>query len=271
VVAEVLADFRSWLAEFATPPAEAGGEGEADDAGRDARPTRVDLHTLVGQFVALRHEVNLQTRATRAQQEQAGEALKLLAEAFEELQQARDRARQAEQQDRDQREEELLRPLLKTLIDLYDVLSVSGREVRRGGESALPVLEELLELAESCEEAPAARRSWWSLGRSEPEDPHKAEAIHERGERLRQMLTALAAGYAMSLERLERTLEQHGLELIPTEGEPFDPEQMEVVEAVADSGRPSGEVVEEVRRGYLWRGRVFRYAQVRVAKNEEGI
>jgi molecular chaperone GrpE len=73
----------------------------------------------------------------------------------------------------------------------------------------------------------------------------------------------------MSLERLERTLEQCGLELIPTEGELFDPEQMEVVEAVADSGRPSGEVVEEVRRGYLWRGRVFRYAQVRVAKDEE--
>ena len=35
----------------------------------------------------------------------------------------------------------------------------------------------------------------------------------------------------------------------------------------ADSGRPSGEVIEEVRRGYLWNGRVFRYAQVRVAKN----
>jgi len=38
------------------------------------------------------------------------------------------------------------------------------------------------------------------------------------------------------------------------------------VEAVLDSGRPAGEVIEEVRRGYLWNGRVFRYAQVRVAK-----
>ena len=27
------------------------------------------------------------------------------------------------------------------------------------------------------------------------------------------------------------------------------------------------EVVEEVRRGYLWNGRVFRYAQVRVARS----
>jgi molecular chaperone GrpE (heat shock protein) len=47
---------------------------------------------------------------------------------------------------------------------------------------------------------------------------------------------------------------------------PFDPELMEVVEAVADSGQSAGEVIEEVRRGYLWHGRIFRYAQVRVAK-----
>jgi len=49
-------------------------------------------------------------------------------------------------------------------------------------------------------------------------------------------------------------------------GEHFDPEIMEVVEAVAASGRPAGEVLEEVRRGYIWRESVFRYAQVRVAK-----
>jgi molecular chaperone GrpE len=41
---------------------------------------------------------------------------------------------------------------------------------------------------------------------------------------------------------------------------------MEVLEAVPANGRPAGEVVEEVRRGYRWRGQVFRYAQVRVAK-----
>lgn len=73
-------------------------------------------------------------------------------------------------------------------------------------------------------------------------------------------------GYTMSVQRIERALQQHDLETIPTTGERFDPEQMEVVEAVADSGRPSGEVVGEVRRGYLWNGRIFRYAQVRVAK-----
>ncbi len=70
----------------------------------------------------------------------------------------------------------------------------------------------------------------------------------------------------MGLQRIERALRQHGLETIAAVGEPFDPELMEVVEAVAGSGCPSGEVLDEVRRGYQWNGRVFRYAQVRVAR-----
>src|SRR5262249_55662920 len=64
-----LADFRAWLANALEPPS-----GEPDGP----EPEPVDLHTLAGHFVALRHEVNLQTRATRAQQEHSAEALRAL-------------------------------------------------------------------------------------------------------------------------------------------------------------------------------------------------
>ena len=63
------------------------------------------------------------------------------------------------------------------------------------------------------------------------------------------------------------TLTSWTLEPIPTVGRTFDPEAMEALEAVAGSGRPSGEVVEEVRRGYQQGGRVVRCALVRVARN----
>jgi molecular chaperone GrpE len=69
------------------------------------------------------------------------------------------------------------------------------------------------------------------------------------------------------LQRLERTLDQHGLEPIPAVGRPFDPERMEVVEVVHEPGRTASEVTDEVRRGYLWQGKVFRCAQVRVARS----
>src|SRR5438132_1334920 len=72
----VLADFETWLSE-SLAPAEAAGPEAADE---------VDLHTLLGQFLALRHEVNLQTKATRTQQEQNAETLRQLTVALETLQ-----------------------------------------------------------------------------------------------------------------------------------------------------------------------------------------
>jgi molecular chaperone GrpE len=183
--------------------------------------------------------------------------------------------------------------LLKTLIDLYDALSLAGREIQRTQEGLAPLLEPLSIVDEPLPELLPAqpRRSFWSrwflsptaeasLRSSQEETQRALERLHrerrEKGEHLKQAqercrrvheaLESIVVGYTMSLQRIERAIRQHGLEAIPTVGEPFDPERMEALEPVLDSGRPSGEVVAEVRRGYLWNGRVFRYAQVRVAK-----
>jgi molecular chaperone GrpE len=215
--------------------------------------------------LALRHEINLQTKAVRGQQEQNAETLRRLAQAVESLDKAQAAAEDAAAETTD----EPLRPLLKTLLDVFDALTVAAREVRRVTESILPDLEQLLP-------APAAPRRaslWGRLFRrgSSAAHPNPATAREHAGQtipRIRSMLGSLLAGYTMSLQRVERTLQKHELEPIDCMGAAFETEEMEVVEVVAGSGRPAGEVVEEVRRGYLWRGRVFRYAQVRVAKDQ---
>ncbi len=94
----------------------------------------------------------------------------------------------------------------------------------------------------------------------------RQDQARQAAQRTRQFVTSLITGYTMSLQRVERALQQHGLEAIPTVGEPFDPEVMEVLEVLHEPGRTATEVVEEVRRGYVWRGHVFRCAQVRVAR-----
>ncbi len=280
-IERILADFRSWLEQAAasppppsTPPA-----------------PEVDLHTLLAQFVALRHEVNLQTKASRAQQEQNTEALRELGEALELLEKRDAALERAEEQARD----EQIRPLLKTLIDLQDALSLARREVQRVQEALGPVLDQL-ESAPAAEEEPAppappaasGRRGLLArwFGASEPGEPAVAERdrviaqLRERlrglrqgqgearqaAERARQFVNSVITGYTMSLQRLERALQQQGLEPIAALGQPFDPETMEVVEVVPGPGRTSAEVIDEVRRGYLRAGRVFRFAQVRVAK-----
>jgi molecular chaperone GrpE len=245
----VLADFRRWLEQAAAAgPVSAPG---APSAGR------LDLSALLSQFVALRHEVNLQTRATRAQQEQNAEALRRLGEAVDALQQEDEAAALVEEQ----ATEEQLRPLVKTLVDVHDALALAAPEAQRLRETILPALETLAPAA-----PPRKPGLWARLLRPGPRRDEDAKQAREAVEQVRRLLDSLVTGYAMSLRRVERALERAGLEPIAAAGHPFDPEQMEVLEVVADSGRPAGEVISEVRRGYLWKGRVFRYAQVRVAK-----
>src|SRR4051812_2227022 len=74
-IESLLADFRRWLEQAAAPDAD-GVAPSAVVPPTAAEP--IDLHTLLGQFIAVRHEVNLQTKAARAQQEQSAEALRQL-------------------------------------------------------------------------------------------------------------------------------------------------------------------------------------------------
>jgi molecular chaperone GrpE (heat shock protein) len=80
--------------------------------------------------------------------------------------------------------------------------------------------------------------------------------------RLAERLEGLTAGYALSVQRLERALAACGIEPMVCLGQPVDAERMEVVQTVPDAAQPSGVVVEEVRRGYVQHGRVYRFAQV---------
>jgi molecular chaperone GrpE len=250
-VESILADFRSWLRDAAEVPL--------------PEPVPVlDVATVLQHFTALRQEVNLQTKSSRSALEQNAQAVALLQPALEALQ------RQPNDKD------EALRPLLKTLIDAHDALSLAQREVQRlfANPPALPTPEKTLPprvevklpfwarwvgLGASIEEQIAPLRKWHD---EQPPPP----GLDEHVARFRQVLDALLVGYAMSLQRIERAFEQQVLEAIPCIGEPFNPETMEVAEVVREEGRSSTEVLQEIRRGYLWRGRLFRYAQVRVAK-----
>jgi molecular chaperone GrpE len=121
--------------------------------------------------------------------------------------------------------------------------------------------------AEQARQAAERVRRQGAIAEAKQHLQERARTTREGSERIRQSLSGLVTGYNMSVQRIERALRQHGLEPILALGQPFDPERMEVLEAVTGTGRPAGEVVEEVRRGYLWNGRVFRFAQVRVARN----
>jgi molecular chaperone GrpE len=66
--------------------------------------------------------------------------------------------------------------------------------------------------------------------------------------------------------KLRAVLESEGVgEIEAAPGIPFDPREHEAIANVPGTGRPEGEIVEEVRRGYRLRDRVLRPALVAVA------
>jgi len=74
------------------------------------------------------------------------------------------------------------------------------------------------------------------------------------------------------LDKIKRQLEdflaKEGIEPIKTFGQQFDPNTMEVVEEIvgAPTAHNSGEVVEEVQKGYTLHGKLIRPAKVKISK-----
>ena len=194
-------------------------------------PPAFDWATLAGQFTALRHDVNLQTKAVRIAVEQNAEVLKQMAKPVESSAQSQP---------------------VKPLLEIADTLALARKQVERSAESMRPLVGELQE--------PAPLGFFAKLFGAKPSKAPELAA------KLAPMLGGFAEGYTMSLRRIETLLEHLGLEPIDSVGKPFDPESMEAIEVIEGTGRPVGQVVEEVRRGYRQAGNVFRFAQVKVAR-----
>ena len=89
-------------------------------------------------------------------------------------------------------------------------------------------------------------------------------AIEARPEELAD--SAWAEGIAVIDRKLRSLLESEGVTEIDADpGRRFDPREHDAIANVPGTGRPEGEIVDEVRRGYRLRDRVLRPALVAVA------
>ena len=79
----------------------------------------------------------------------------------------------------------------------------------------------------------------------------------------RQIFESLQEGYDLIQSRLRWRCGNSRLFASSRIGKLADPHGMTVVEVVSDPSRPSGTVVEEVRPGYYWDGKVLRFAEVK--------
>ncbi|HKW42762.1 MAG TPA: nucleotide exchange factor GrpE, partial [Thermoplasmata archaeon] len=74
-------------------------------------------------------------------------------------------------------------------------------------------------------------------------------------------------GVRMVRDNFVKALREAGLGEVPAEGLPFDPYIMDCIQQVADDASKDGVVKEVVRKGYRYRDRIVRPAQVIVVNN----
>lgn len=75
---------------------------------------------------------------------------------------------------------------------------------------------------------------------------------------------AWVAGFRQIQKKLYALLEEEGVTTVPLEG-PFDPTHHEAITSEPHDDLPGGHIIETIRAGYEYKGRVLRPALVRIA------
>jgi molecular chaperone GrpE len=256
-VEAILEKFRRWLENARLEAEDAGPHSlEADtDADEEAPARDFGIIDLVEEFTALRHEVKLQTKSGRGLIEQTETTLAALKQAIEHFRSVEPKEAQAAWT--------AGKGLAEALADLDEAIDRGYREIER---ARVLIADEAVRALEADLNAVHRRRSW--LRRRLLRSYH-AEIMDVVGrDRLtrHELFDSFLEGYRLIQKRLSRAMAAERVEPIESEGQPVDPERMTVLEVVDAPGQRPGTVVKELRRGYTWRGRLVRYAEVQAAR-----
>ncbi|MDF1584107.1 MAG: nucleotide exchange factor GrpE [Methyloprofundus sp.] len=132
----------------------------------------------------------------------------------------------------EQQQEKLMRTMLLQMVDMYDRLN-TGVEVLHHYQPVKRLFK-----------------------KSRPKDVHFIERFKE--------------GQLMTLKRFEQLLSEHQVRVIDCVGKRLDPVTMSAVETAQDVGQENGLVLQELRKGFLYKGQVLRLAEVKVNKINHG-
>jgi molecular chaperone GrpE len=76
---------------------------------------------------------------------------------------------------------------------------------------------------------------------------------------------AISQGITMTLKKLKKLLEQEEVYPIKSVGEPFDPSKHMATERIVREDVDEGKVLEEIRKGYIMKGKVIRPSLVKIS------
>jgi molecular chaperone GrpE len=253
-IESVLARFHEWLAAARADAAASDSEIEAEDD--SSRP--FGLIDLVEEFTALRQELKLQTKSTRGLQEQAESLLPPLRQAIEHFRSVAPREEQAAWS--------AGKPLAEGLATLDEALDRCRGEIEK---ARIVAVEQTPRKLVQALDRMHAGLPWLRRFLSRRYHRQMREAVEREAHGMNQdWLYSLLEGFDLIQNRVRRLLQSEAIEPIACVDLPVDPERMIVVDITDAPDLPPGTVIEELRRGYTWKGRILRLAEVRAVRGQ---
>jgi molecular chaperone GrpE len=250
-----LEKLRQWLEE-----ARASGDGpvtreQSSISGAQNGAREFGILDLVEEFTALRHELKLQTKSGRTLIDQSDATVAALRQAVDLIRAI------------DVKEAQTAwgagKVLAEALADLDQALLRGEREIERARRQ---IAAESLSRLESNLETLYRRRSWLKRRILRSYHHEVIEALRSDRPARDQLFDSFLEGYGLISKRLRRVLASEQIAHIPCEGKLVDPELMIVIEVVDEPRDRPGTVVNELRRGYTWKGRLIRCAEVQAVR-----
>src|SRR5271157_6019798 len=242
-IESVLARFHQWLAAARADAANSAASALMPEAEHDScRP--FGLMDLVEEFTALRQELKLQTKSTRGLQEQAESLLPALRQAIEHFRSVAPREEQAAWS--------AGKPIAEGLATLDEALDRCRIEIEKA--RIVGIEQTPRKLAEALDRMHAGL-PWLRRFLLRRYHRQMREAVEREAQGMNQAwLQSLLEGFDLIQNRVRKVLQSEAIEPIACMGRPVDPDLMTVI--------------EELRRGYTWRGRVLRLAEVRAVRGQ---
>ena len=253
----VLDRFQEWLAgaraDAASAVDSASRLGLADDSERP-----FGLVDMVEEFTALRQELKLQTKSARALQEQSESLLPTLRQAIEHFRSVAPREEQAAWT--------AGKPMAEGLATLDEALDRCRGEIER---ALLTATEQVPRKLVAALDRSQAGLPWLRRVLLRKYHRRMREVVEREAQGInREWLESLLEGFDVIQNRVRRVLKSEAIEPIVCVGRPVDPERMIVIEITEAPDWPPQTVIEELRRGYTWRGRVLRLAEVKAVRGK---
>ena len=249
---QILTRFEDWLRQTRSE-CDSLDERAADEEGPDEP---VGLYQLVEQFTALRHNMKLLTKAVRGTEERNEATLLSLQAAIEQFRGVKLKEEQAA--------DKAARPLVEVLVELDESLQRCRSVIERAKRRLLEDVNAELEEGRNRLDELFRTQPWWRRRLCRPwHEAARKLYSHHAADTYRNIFDSLLEGYDLIENRLRRTMQQRSIVRMQCLGERADPNRMTVLEVVSDPSRRPGTVIEEVRPGYCWDGRVLRFAEVK--------